>query len=1245
MKRVLVYFITVVLVVGLMPASSFAEDGLQAQSPLGTAEIGDVTATFTDAKLYNAVVAQLDEQGVEHTSSSDDNTVTIASGEAAKVESLNLSYSSISNLTGIGALDGLPHLARIDLSHNALEGTAGAPLADLIHITYLDLYENKLNDWSFLESLVGLEHLNIGYNYRGGDTKCALKKLQQLKWLDFSFPRDEEGSATQNQVVECVSELPELEYLDLCKWNFNSLTGMENLAKLKTLMINYNHVKDLSPLASCTALEELHVAYNWLYRGSNPGLGSLVTDDGKLAVKLKKLDLWGQESPGQDNNLLFSASSTGHQRVNALYQLHKQRKLELGYDYRWIDELVAMEPHDGRYIAYDDFGTWCREGSDDFNAMRNAHNYANNHGCEVRSTVGEGANAAAGKTYHIYKLFDQKEYFAYTNVDWQGATFIIHDEDIDWHYRCSNKPLLSMRPSPAGLATADVRPSANTRTFEVDTAKALTINEGALPLRTNATSIAGLSPEVDAAIAELNALGYSRYYVQLYDKNVMRFRRGYSYRRPGEPQWDALIVDGNGTVQRFNAATLAGDETPANSYIPDNPEPLQWQFDNITKVVIAPIAGTQAHIRNANFVTMPLNSKREVPAERPSSGYYRNLSITGGNFELGGIVQTVGTAEDGYDNGNLSGSYVGFIDLKDCAEFYMHDCATWQRTCTSSTYGFQTIRVMCGRIKNVGDSNNPYRGGHGNHGGNYAKHMLWEGIYLGRIDQHTGCYDMAVRDSNLHEMSLTGAGPLTIERTTVTSTRFMSLRADYGSTWSGVAHVIDCTHFPTLSSDAGPDTFCACTPDIGWDFGYVQHFPELHVKNFTIDCSKYRRKSGTRYRIDYGIVSNYLNGLNTMEDYYPDTVEVDGLNVVNWRDYIGYELHVLLPLYMQGKAAERARAGGWTLKNVRYDDEYFVPASLEGEDEFAPPGRAEAADGKGRERNQYYYTFTSEQKELLEAQLETHDVVVAYSGDEPSLLMRTTKNYGNDSWVTVYPYFVEHRGSTEVAYYSGRELVGRLRSIWDNHPDAGFFDRLGIYAEHTDGKNGEVQDGVTDIEHVRLANTREKRAHEHKWDEGTVTKQAIAYAEGTLTFTCEDCGATKTETIPATVSEGETYKVAGSIYRVTANTAEKRTVTLVKAKRVKSGKGFTLPASVKIKGAKYKVTGIGAKAFKANKARTLTLKTKMLKASTVKNSLKGSKVSVVKVKVGKKSKNKKFAVKYRKAFKKKNCGKKVRIKA
>jgi uncharacterized protein YbaP (TraB family) len=75
------------------------------------------------------------------------------------------------------------------------------------------------------------------------------------------------------------------------------------------------------------------------------------------------------------------------------------------------------------------------------------------------------------------------------------------------------------------------------------------------------------------------------------------------------------------------------------------------------------------------------------------------------------------------------------------------------------------------------------------------------------------------------------------------------------------------------------------------------------------------------------------------------------------------------------------------------------------------------------------------------------------------------------------------------------------------------------------------------------------------------------------------------------------------------------------------------------------VKKINAKAFtKYKKAKTLQVKTRKLKKKTVRNSLKGSKVTTIKVKVSSKKKtNKKYVKKYKKIFTAKNAGKSVKV--
>lgn len=124
---------------------------------------------------------------------------------------------------------------------------------------------------------------------------------------------------------------------------------------------------------------------------------------------------------------------------------------------------------------------------------------------------------------------------------------------------------------------------------------------------------------------------------------------------------------------------------------------------------------------------------------------------------------------------------------------------------------------------------------------------------------------------------------------------------------------------------------------------------------------------------------------------------------------------------------------------------------------------------------------------------------------------------------------------------------------------------------------------------------------------------------------------------PAAPAVGSTVAAAGTQYKVTS-------ASTVSLRAAKKGKTATIPATITVNGRSYAVTGIDKKAFKKSKTKTLIVKSKALTKKSVKGCLKGSKVKVVKIKVGKKKENKKFVKKYKKIFTKKICGKKVTVK-
>ena len=132
----------------------------------------------------------------------------------------------------------------------------------------------------------------------------------------------------------------------------------------------------------------------------------------------------------------------------------------------------------------------------------------------------------------------------------------------------------------------------------------------------------------------------------------------------------------------------------------------------------------------------------------------------------------------------------------------------------------------------------------------------------------------------------------------------------------------------------------------------------------------------------------------------------------------------------------------------------------------------------------------------------------------------------------------------------------------------------------------------------------------HTWNNGIITKPATIAEEGVKTYTCTVCGVTRTETIAKlpmptvtpvptatptptitsaptvtptpSVSVGTkiTDKKTGNIYKVTSSRSSSQTVAFI-GNKVKTS--VTIPTTIKIKGATYKVTEISTNAFKNNR--------------------------------------------------------------
>lgn len=135
--------------------------------------------------------------------------------------------------------------------------------------------------------------------------------------------------------------------------------------------------------------------------------------------------------------------------------------------------------------------------------------------------------------------------------------------------------------------------------------------------------------------------------------------------------------------------------------------------------------------------------------------------------------------------------------------------------------------------------------------------------------------------------------------------------------------------------------------------------------------------------------------------------------------------------------------------------------------------------------------------------------------------------------------------------------------------------------------------GEEEIESLPLA--------KHTWDNGKVTKAPSYTKVGVKTWTCKKCGKTKTTTLAKLPmpKAGTKVIVGGNQYTVTKAGSEVRF-----SKANAKARAITVPSTIKAKGITYKVTSIGANAFKNCKKltkATIGANVKVIKAKAFNN--------------------------------------------
>ena len=461
--------------------------------------------------------------------------------------------------------------------------------------------------------------------------------------------------------------------------------------------------------------------------------------------------------------------------------------------------------YDARNIYYEDFGAKGNGITDDFEAIKRCHEYANQYGHTV--------NATPGATYLIGKNDAGTAATIKTDTNWNGCTFIFDDRHIQ-------QPLTE---SQNGGLKEEGDPGYNTPVFLVDSDRKYTrLTSTGIPISTlsKGAENVGFAP------------GY-RALLVVYNDNVKHYIRYGNNADDGKDKHEIILVDKDGNV--------------------DPSTPIQWDYEAITKIMIYHAADTPITISGGEFDEAAGIDNRTHIITRYNQGrsfytyFSRNINIKRSNV----IIENVTHEFTDYkleEDGGSGPPYNGLITVDYCTDVlvrgfeFVRPPSYHVETDKSNRMG--TYDLSAGGANRLTFKNCTQAGFFledgslfeaGCMGTNYCKNLTFDGVMLGRFDAHCGVYNVTIKDSVVNKLNFIGDGVATIENTVVyvdgSFHDVINLRSDYGSTWFGDL-VINGLEMRYSDEPSSSNPFSLIRA-IWYNhyFGYTVHMPQNIVLN------------------------------------------------------------------------------------------------------------------------------------------------------------------------------------------------------------------------------------------------------------------------------------------------------------------------------------------------------------------------------------------------------------------------------